>query len=103
MIKQLLGVPAGTFSNQVVDLCLSFILNFIHAGTNSRKQTASGGGWPSSATGFNRPQATDRLQEEMLDAFLLNPYTEEYSVRNLARFLCYSSRQLSRKLYALTG
>lgn len=102
MIKQLLGVPAGTFSNQVVDLCLvhpEFHPRWhqLAEADGFRQRVAIISNWFQLAAGNRSPQ------EEMLDAFLLNPYTEEYSVRNLARFLCYSSRQLSRKLYALTG
>ena len=47
------------------------------------------------------PYLTDR--EQAFNSFLHDPITTPLSVLHLAKQFCYSSKQLSRKLYELTG
>lgn len=47
------------------------------------------------------PHLTDR--EQAFNSFLQDPITTPLSVSHLAKQFCYSSKQLSRKLYELTG
>lgn len=47
------------------------------------------------------PCLTDR--EQAFNSFLHNPIIAPLSVSQLAKHFCYSSKQLSRKLYELTG
>ncbi|HRI26116.1 MAG TPA: AraC family transcriptional regulator [Ferruginibacter sp.] len=102
VIRQLLGAPAGIFSNQLVDLTLvspafhSLGHQLAEAASFKQRVNIIGNWLPA---GLDSKSA----QEEMLDQFLLDPYTEEHSVSSLARILCYSPRQLSRKFYGLTG
>lgn len=102
MVKHLLGIPAREFNNRPVDLAL--VDKNIHS---LWYRLAEAAGFPERVDIISSWLLMDCFnkspQEEMIDQFLLNPYSKNYSVSGLARELCYSPRQLSRKFYGLTG
>lgn len=101
-IKDIFKVPAGEFANHSEDLTL--IDGSIHSLWHQLAEQDSFDDKVSLATKwlFSRiHQATH--QDLMLNYFLNNPYPEIPSVRELSNIVCYSPRQLARKLNELTG
>jgi AraC-like DNA-binding protein len=101
-IKYLFGVPAGEFANLSIDLSLidSSILSIWHQLIEQRtfeERVSIVSGWVESRWLQASPQ------EQLLNWFLSNRDLEIPGVADLAKMLCYSPRQLSRKMRTLTG
>jgi AraC-like DNA-binding protein len=99
-VKKLLGVPASEFFNSVVDLSL----------LNSRfsslwHQLAEHKSFEDRvATIFDWMSLPDwQPRENMVNNFLYSVGQHDLSVTELAHSLCYSPRQLSRKMTEATG
>lgn len=102
VIQQLLGVPAGEFTNQSVDL--GSLDGFFHSLWHQLAEAASFCGRVRIISDWLQKKSIDKSpQEEMMDIFLTNPYAESMPVSSLAKALYYSPRHLSRKLKKLTG
>lgn len=102
LIKRILGVPAGEFTNQSVDL--GSLNVFFHSLWHQLAEAASFNGRVKIISDWLQKKSIDKSpQEAMMDLFLTNPYSESMPVSNLAKTLCYSPRHLSRKLHNLTG
>ncbi len=102
VIKQLLGVPAGEFTNQSVDL--SLLDGFFHSLWHQLAEADSFNGRVKIISDWLQKKSINKSpQEEMMDLFLINPYAESMPVSSLAKTLYYSPRHLSRKLNNLTG
>jgi len=102
MVKKILGVPAGEFTDKVVDLTL------LHAGFRSLWQQLAEQntfdervsvfcGWIEKSIPGLQPQ------ENGVNTFLYGIDQHDLSVKDLAYSLCYSPRQLSRKMAEATG
>jgi AraC-like DNA-binding protein len=101
-VKKVLGFPAGEFSNRVVDLSLvdsAFLSHWHHLaelnGFENRVKLITG--WMEKKLSDPPPQETG------INFFLQDSGNYSASVKELARSLCYSPRQLSRKLNEATG
>jgi AraC-like DNA-binding protein len=101
-VKKLLGIPAGEFSNVIVDLSLldSTFGSLWHQladkhDFNERVDILCG--WMQKNVPDWRPQ------EQMLNHFLSGTDQHDSTVNEIARSLCYSPRQLSRKMAEATG
>lgn len=102
VIKQLLGVPAGEFTNQSVDL--GSLNSFFHCLWHQLAEAASFNERVKIISDWLQKKSIAKSpQEEMMDLFLTNPYAESMPVSSLAKTLYYSPRHLSRKLKDLTG
>jgi AraC-like DNA-binding protein len=101
-VKKLFGIPACEFSNMVVDLTL------LDAGFHSLwHQLAEQKSFDESVNVFSNwmEQKLPDLQprEKMVNDFLQTVDRHDLSVTELASSLCYSPRQLSRKMTEATG
>ena len=99
-VKKLLGIPACEFFNSVVDLTL------IDASFQSLwQQLAEQKNFNDRvALIFNWMALPDwQPRENMVNNFLLNVGQHDLTVTELAHSLCYSPRQLSRKMAEATG
>jgi len=101
-VKKILGVPAGEFSDLIVDLDLidSTLHSLWHQladQTHFDKRISILAGWIEKRLPDCHPQ------EKMINQFLSGTHQHDLSVTELARSLCYSPRQLSRKMTEATG
>jgi AraC-like DNA-binding protein len=101
-VKKILGIPAGEFSDLIVDLDLldSTFRSLWHelADENHFDDRVS------VMTGWMEKKLLDwQPQEKMINHFLSCADQHDVSVTELARSLCYSPRQLSRILSGATG
>ena len=101
-VKKIIGAPAGLFADDTVDLTL------IDTSFNSLwHQLAELDDFDARVTVLtNWARAKDidlAPQEDMLNDFLYAPGQHTLSVSQLAGSVCYSTRQLSRKLLEATG
>jgi AraC-like DNA-binding protein len=101
-VKKILGIPAGEFSDRIVDLALldSAFHSLWHqlADQNSfdRRITV--------LSEWMEKKLTDwQPREKMINNFLSGIDQHDLSVTELAQSLCYSPRQLSRKMAEATG
>lgn len=100
-IKSLLRVPAGEFTNQVVDLTLinTYFHTLWHQLSESNAfshRVAIVSKWIESNAILLHPQ------EQLLSSFLGSLQQDAITASTLATTLCYSARHLARKIYALT-
>lgn len=101
VIKTLFGVPAQEFANRAIDMTLidSIFHTLWHRmveQTSFEKRVAIIVNW------LESKRVEVQAQEKMLQYFLGKPDLVGQNVNSLAKSLCYSSRHLSRKIYALT-
>jgi AraC-like DNA-binding protein len=101
-VKNLFGIPPGEFANLPLDLCL--IDSSIHSLWHQLRERNA---FEERISIVSR-WAEDRWlpaspQEQMLNWFLNERDQKIPDVTGLAKMLCYSPRNLSRKLHALTG
>jgi AraC-like DNA-binding protein len=101
-IRYLFGVPAGEFANLSIDLSLvdSSILSIWHQLIEQKtfeERVSIVSDWVESRWLPASPQ------ERLLNYFLNNRDLKVPDVAGLAKMMCYSPRQLSRKMKALTG
>jgi AraC-like DNA-binding protein len=101
-VKKILGIPAGEFSDMIVDLDLldSTFHSLWHqlAGqTHFDNRISVLSRWMGKKLPDFQPQ------EKMINHFLSGIDPHDVSVTELARSLCYSPRQLSRKMAEATG
>jgi AraC-like DNA-binding protein len=101
-VKKILGTPAGEFSNTIIDLDLldSTFHSLWHQladQTQFDKRISVLSGWMEKKLPDCQPQ------EKMINHFLSGIDQQDVSVTELARSLCYSPRQLSRKMAEATG
>lgn len=101
-VRHLLGIPAGEFSNLLVDVTLlnpSFQLlweQLAEAETFPERVTIIGK-WVESSLFPLHPQ------EQLLNAVLGSEHQAQVSAAGLAKTICYSPRHLSRKIQELSG
>ena len=99
-VKKLLGIPACEFFNRVVDLTLldtGFHAIWHQLAEQKRFDDRI-------ATIFDWMALPDwHPRENMVNNFLYNVGQHDLSVTELAQSLCYSPRQLSRKMIEATG
>jgi AraC-like DNA-binding protein len=101
-VNRILRINAADFANKCLDLTLvddsiNLLWHQLGASSSFPDKVSIISHWLMQRA----PQLTAR--ERLLDAFLHDSHISNASVSQLAGTLCYSSRQLSRKLLALTG
>ncbi|MFT3681652.1 MAG: helix-turn-helix transcriptional regulator [Ferruginibacter sp.] len=101
-VKKIFGIPAGEFANLCVDMTLintafNSLWQALAEEKSFEKRIYIFSNW------LQKKLAGISLQEEAFNDFLNNKNTGDISVTGLANLLCYSPRQLSRKLQAATG
>ena len=99
-VKKILGVPASEFFNSVVDLTLlnsrfDSLWHQLAEHTSFDERVAAIFDWMALPDWHPR--------EHMVNNFLSNVGQHDLSVTELAQSLCYSPRQLSRKMTEATG
>lgn len=101
-VKKFFGIPACEFSDRVVDLAL-LDTSFLSLWHQLAEQNTFGervsvfSGWMETKLPDLQPQ------EKMINNFLSGIDQHDLSVKELAHSLCYSPRQLSRKMAEATG
>ncbi len=100
--KYIFRIPPVEFVNRVIDLTLvdsSFYMLWQHLGEQDtfKKRVTVFTNWLSKQL----PHLTDR--EKAINGWLLNHTDIDLSVSEMAARFCYSPKQLSRKLFELTG
>jgi AraC-like DNA-binding protein len=101
-VKKILGTPAGEFSDMIVDMTLldSAFHSLWHQladQNNFHCRISVLCSWMEKKVPHWQPQ------EKMINNFLSGVDQHDLSVTELARSLCYSPRQLSRKMAESTG
>lgn len=101
VIKSLFGIPPQEFANRTVDMtlidaCFHRLWHQMAEQTSFAQRVAIIVNW------LESKKVEVQAQEKMLQHFLIKPDQVGQSVTSLAKSLCYSSRHLSRKIYALT-
>ena len=101
-VKKIFGVPAGEFSDSVVDLTL------LETGFHSIwHQLAEQNSFDNRVAIFSnwieRKISCWQPQEKMINDFLSGIDQHDLTVKDLADSVCYSPRQLSRKMAEATG
>ena len=101
-VKKILGTPAGEFSDTIVDLAL--VDSTFHSLWHQLADQTHFDSRISVLTDWMGKKLPDwQPQEEMINRFLSGIDQHDVSVTELARSLCYSPRQLSRKMAEATG
>lgn len=101
-VKKIFGVPACEFSDKVVDLTL-LDSSFHSLWHQLAEQNTFDGRVAVFSNWIERKLPGWQPQEKMINDFLSGIDQHELSVKELANSLCYSSRQLSRKMMEATG
>jgi AraC-like DNA-binding protein len=101
-VKNIVGIPPGQFANAMVDLTLidasiHHIWQQLLEQETFTQKVAAFSDW---VTKKWRPLDN---REEMINRFLTSTGDAVSSVTQLAADVCYSPRQLTRKMFALTG
>lgn len=101
-IKKIFGIPAGEFTDTVIDLELinanfSSLWHQLAEQINFDKRVAVFSNWIENRLPAWQPQ------EKLVNDFLYGVSQHDLSVKELANVLCYSPRQLSRKMNEATG
>ncbi len=102
VIKKQLNTPAGIFSNSLTDLQYldSSLLSLWYKMKNEssfNKRLGHINSW------LKKTRYEIDSRDQMINNFILSDNLSFYSVKKLAAELCYSTRQLSRKMLELTG
>lgn len=101
-VKKILGIPAGEFSDLIVDLNL--LDSTLHSLWHQLADQTHFDKRISILTVWIEKRLPDcQPQEKMINQFLSGIDQHDVSVPELARSLCYSPRQLSRKMAEATG
>ena len=101
-IKYIFGVAAGEFANHSVDLTL--IDPSIHSVWHQLAEQDSFDDKVSLITKWLLPRIYKSTHQDLMLNYFLNTTQQEIpSVRELSKIVCYSPRQLTRKLNELTG
>ncbi len=101
-VKKLLGIPAGEFSDTIVDMDL--LDSSFHSLWHQLAGQTHFDNRISVLTGWIEKKLPDwQPQEKMINHFLSGTDQHDVSVTEIARSLCYSPRQLSRKMSEATG
>jgi len=101
-VKKILGVPAGEFTDIIVDLALldsnfHSLWHQLADQDNFENRMAVFSAW------MGKKLIAWQPQEQMINNFLSGVDQHDLSVTELASTLCYSPRQLSRKMAEATG
>jgi AraC-like DNA-binding protein len=101
-VKKILGIPSCEFSDMIIDLALldSALHSLWHQLADQNdfdKRVSVLSGWMEKKLPDWQPQ------EQMINNFLSDIDHHDLSVTELAHSLCYSPRQLSRKMAEATG
>jgi len=101
-VKKILGIPSREFSDKIVDMTLidpsfRFLWQQLADGENFNNRISVVNKWLEKKIPDWQPQ------EKMMNSFLSDMTAQDISVSELARSLCYSARQLSRKMDEATG
>jgi len=102
VIKKLFGTPVNEITNRVVDLTQidpefnSLWHQLAHKESFTEKAALI-------CTWAEKKYFDMQPREQLLNSFLVNELQQTISVNELAKNICYSTRQLSRKIYELTG
>jgi len=101
-VKKILGIPAREFSDMIVDL--SLLNSTFHSLWPQLADQNNFDNRISLLSGWMEKKIPDwQPQEKMINNFLSGIDQHDLSVTELARSLCYSPRQLSRKMAETTG
>lgn len=101
-VRKILGIPAGEFSDMIVDLDL--LDSAFHSLWHRLADQTHFDNRISILTGWMEKKLPDpQPQEKMINQFLSGTDQHDVSVPELARSLCYSPRQLARKMSEATG
>ena len=101
-VKKFLGIPASAFSDMIVDLAL--LDSTLHALWHRLADQNNFENRISVLTGWMGKKLPGLLpQETMINNFLSGIDQHDVSVTELSHSLCYSTRQLSRKMAEATG
>jgi len=101
-VKKILGIPAGEFSDMIVDLAL--LDSSFHSLWHQLADQNHFDNRVSVLSGWIEKKVRDwQPQEKLINHFLSATDRHDVSVTELARSLCYSPRQLSRKMAEATG
>jgi AraC-like DNA-binding protein len=101
-VKKIFGVPASEFSNQIVDLSLLDPV-FHSLWHQLAEQTSFDGKLAVFTSWLEKKLPVWQPQETLINTFLTSTGRHDQSVKELALSLCYSTRQLSRKMAETTG
>ena len=101
-VKKILGIPAGEFSDSIVDLTL--LNSNFHSLWHQLADQNHFDNRVSVLSGWIEKKVQDwQPQGKLINHFLSGTDRLDVSVTELARSLCYSPRQLSRKMAEATG
>ena len=101
-IKKLFGSPAREFSDLTVDL--SLLDTGFHSLWHQLAEQVDFNSRVDVFLGWMKRHFIDwQPQEQLINHFLYAPHQHDVSVKGLANALCYSPRQLSRKIFDATG
>ena len=101
-VRKILGIPAGEFTDTIVDLDL--LDSTFHSLWHQLADQAHFDNRISVLSGWMEKKLPDlQPREKMINHFLSGFDQHHVSVTELARSLCYSPRQLSRKMAEATG
>lgn len=101
-VKKIFGIPAGEFTDMVVDLT-QLDTSFHSLWHQLAEQNTFDGRVAVFSAWMERKLPDWQPQEKMINDFLSAIDQHDLSVKELARSLCYSPRQLSRKMAEATG
>jgi len=101
-VKKIFGIPACEFSNSVVDLTI-LDTGFHSLWHQLIEQTTFDGRVSVFSKWMERKLPDWQPQEKLINDFLSGVNQHDLSVKELAHSLCYSPRQLSRKMAEATG
>jgi len=101
-IKNIFGIPAGEFANLTVDITLidasvNSLWHQLYEQKTFSHRVAKLSAW------LKKFYVSQTARDEMLNHFLSTANYPVPSVTQLSKTLCYSTRHLIRKFYALTG
>jgi AraC-like DNA-binding protein len=101
-VKKILGMPGSVFSDTIVDLDL--VDKTFHSLCHQLADQTVFDNRVSILSGWIEKKLPDwQPQEKMINHFLCGVDRHDVTVTELARSLCYSPRQLSRKMSEATG
>ena len=101
-VKKIFSIPACEFSDMVVDLSL-LDTSFLSLWHHLAEQNSFDGRIAVFSSWMERKLPDCQPQEKLVNNFLSSVDQHDWSVTALARSLCYSPRQLSRKMAEATG
>jgi len=101
-VRKIFGIPAGEFSDSLVDLAL-FDKSFDSLWHQLAEQKSFDNRVNVFSNWIERKLPGVQPREKMINDFLSGIDRSDWSVKELANTMCYSPRQLSRKMAEATG